>query len=347
MRKSSVSMAVVMLIIGIVSLVIVIGAIVAISYEPDKDPVYLCRSSNMIRDKTQVEDFSLLSLSAVEFDVNLQTERTCTFEPFVIYADDWDKCDEEIKEAYDEASTANKPYEVKRCLSQQVAELIAKCWYMYGEGEWDVGSGVCSYGIVQVLDSKNANFGGISEGRYLIERFTEYDVFGKDYTQYIENVESSSKEGWGDYDEIDFKNESGDREVVMANGQWFFVNYCDKNYDYFNMDFILGLFEKEGVADFSCDAIDGDCAYWGCSAVEWTACVAAATVVFKDPLACLAMRDLCNLYEDILEYGDDKQDPAEEFEDSRGTGLPDVRFCDGSSDLKSPSKYIEVASVNF
>jgi len=74
-----------------------------------------------------------------------------------IYADDWSQCNPRYKEDFERAgktglfaisgaATAEEitPKEeeqrlaLKNCAAEQIAKLVIRCWYMYGEGGWNL-----------------------------------------------------------------------------------------------------------------------------------------------------------------------------------------------------------------
>ncbi len=241
MNKSDEKTIIVLAIVGIISLIVVSVVIGMLIFSPDSFKTGPCKTSNnfleLVEEINDIGDFETM-FGAVEFQVlessSVEPMAMCKQEPEIIYADEWDKCNSEYKEMYDFAlNDAQKNRAVQKCLSEQVSEKVADCWYMYGEGKHKyVPSNVCFLGGVFTKDKENKDYGGLRENDLILQM--QSSLYKDDaFCDFIENnqAEDGTYFDCGGKDEIAVAhNMKGAEEYeLMDDSQMYFIIYCNPN----------------------------------------------------------------------------------------------------------------------
>jgi len=206
MKKGNAIGIIVVMVVAIAFVVVSIGMIASFKKVPAIDDISdnLCRQKiNLLASDAQGKALEeITNYLAVEM---FEFQKKCTTRVVPIDPNDWDKCDQKFKMR----SISSRIQAETDCVTQQIAELVTRCWSMNGEGRWDGYNWACFNAVVgdqdeesvtsQVRTRVNDLFNCASPSANNLCRKYANDIFEKEgqviavYSSYINTLKANIK----------------------------------------------------------------------------------------------------------------------------------------------------------
>ncbi len=152
MKKGNAIGVIVIVVIAIAFAFVAISMLVGFKKVPATDSITdsLCRQKiNLLSSNAQGETVEeLTNYFALEM---FEFQKKCTTRVVQIDPNEWDRCDQKFK-----LRSASSRLEAEtNCATQQIAELVKRCWSINGEGRWDGYNWACFNSVVGDTDESS------------------------------------------------------------------------------------------------------------------------------------------------------------------------------------------------